>query len=230
MHSSRRSPADSGSTSMVRAEWVDFQPQSGAVRTTALEWVRKAGLVTLSPVDGLESVVGYVVGANPPKRWWSHPKGTEIYNLFANLSAHRSIAVTKLVEGKVTLVHRRLWPALVRLGQDPCRLSAQAKSLPTSARKLFALVQKKGAIRLDTVLADWPGGSKQLKKDRTALEQKALVMSHDEHTSSGTHYPVLESWKSFRERRHVPVPAGLTAVDAARKLQAAAGDHKLTAS
>jgi hypothetical protein len=109
-------------------------------------------------------------------------------------------------------------------------LSAQAKSLPTSARRLFALVQKKGAIRLDTVLPDWPGGSKQLKKDRTALEQKALVMTHDEHTSNGTHYPVLESWKSFRERRHVTVPAELTVADAARKLQAAAGDHKLTLS
>src|SRR4029077_17878546 len=48
---------------------VDFQSEPGAVRMTALEWLREAGLVTLTPVDGLESVVGYVVGANPPKRW-----------------------------------------------------------------------------------------------------------------------------------------------------------------
>ena len=38
-----------------------------------------------------------------------------IYNVLSEVSASEQILVCRLINGKVTLVHRRLWPALVRL-------------------------------------------------------------------------------------------------------------------
>jgi predicted RNase H-like HicB family nuclease len=47
--------------------------------------------------------------------WWSHPKSHQIYAVFQALSESNDILVCRLVDGKVTFVHRRLWPALVRV-------------------------------------------------------------------------------------------------------------------
>ncbi len=44
--------------------------------------------------------------------WWSHPKGQEIYAVSRALSEHEEVLVTKLVNGKITFVHRRLWPSI----------------------------------------------------------------------------------------------------------------------
>src|SRR4029453_12076541 len=47
--------------------------------------------------------------------WWGHPKGHAIFRAAEAVSDSPDVLVCKLVEGKVTYVHRRLWPALVRL-------------------------------------------------------------------------------------------------------------------
>jgi hypothetical protein len=47
--------------------------------------------------------------------WWGHPKGHEIFRLAEAVANSGDVLVCKLIEGKVTWVHRRLWPALVRL-------------------------------------------------------------------------------------------------------------------
>src|SRR5204863_4845079 len=47
--------------------------------------------------------------------WWGHPKGQEIFRVAEAISDSDDVLVCKLVEGKVTYVHRRLWPALVKL-------------------------------------------------------------------------------------------------------------------
>ena len=46
--------------------------------------------------------------------WWSHPKGREIFALSRVVRDSEEILVCRLLQGKVTLVHRRVWPALVR--------------------------------------------------------------------------------------------------------------------
>jgi len=59
----------------------------------------------------LTSVVGLVTGESLPTSWWSHPRAQEIFNILQRLD---DIALpTRLVAKKVTLVHRRLWPALL---------------------------------------------------------------------------------------------------------------------
>ena len=64
------------------------------------------------PVPSLaEAVAGGPIRGS----WWSHPKGREIFRAASVVCESPDVLVCKLIEGKVTYVHRRLWPALVRL-------------------------------------------------------------------------------------------------------------------
>jgi hypothetical protein len=81
----------------------------------AIAFVRKHGVVLESgrgPVPSL--AVG--VARGPIKRsCWSHPKNREIYARTRTVRDNDDVLVCRVVGGKVTFVHRRLWPALVRL-------------------------------------------------------------------------------------------------------------------
>jgi hypothetical protein len=46
------------------------------------------------------------------RSWWSHSKGKEIFRALDALPEDQVVS-TKLVGGKVTLIHRRLWPELL---------------------------------------------------------------------------------------------------------------------
>jgi hypothetical protein len=56
-----------------------------------------------------------VAGGPIKGSWWGHPKGQEIFRLAEAVEDSGDVLVCKLIEGKVTYVHRRLWPALARL-------------------------------------------------------------------------------------------------------------------
>ena len=77
-------------------------------------FIRAHGIVLASAKGPVPSVAEAVAGAPIRGSWWSHAKGKAI---FAALSAVDEDAVLccRLVGGKITFVHRRLWPALVRL-------------------------------------------------------------------------------------------------------------------
>src|ERR1700756_1855901 len=49
--------------------------------------------------------------------WWGHARGKEIFWLTRAVRDSPDVLVCRLVTGKVTYVHRRLWPALVRLAR-----------------------------------------------------------------------------------------------------------------
>ena len=53
-----------------------------------------------------------IVGEAIRGSWWSHPQGKHIFAVLQALNHDPGIRVCRLVEGKLTLVHRRLWPAL----------------------------------------------------------------------------------------------------------------------
>ena len=61
------------------------------------------------------SLVQLIVGEPVRGSWWAHPKGNEILRLARSIRSSSDILVCRLVDGKITYVHRRLWPALVRL-------------------------------------------------------------------------------------------------------------------
>jgi hypothetical protein len=86
--------------------------------TEALDFIRDRGIVLVSakgPVPRMtEAISGAPIGGN----WWSHPRAREIYAVLEGVNEAQDILCCRLVEGKITLVHRRLWPALVRLATN----------------------------------------------------------------------------------------------------------------
>jgi len=84
-------------------------------RRTALQFVRRHGIVLESAHGAAVTFADAVAGAPIRGGWWAHPKGHEIFALTRAIRASPDILVCRLVDGKITYVHRRLWPAVVRL-------------------------------------------------------------------------------------------------------------------
>jgi hypothetical protein len=61
------------------------------------------------------SLAEAVAGGPIRGSWWGHPKAHEIFRVAEALCDSSEVLVCKLVDGKVSFVHRRLWPALVKL-------------------------------------------------------------------------------------------------------------------
>jgi len=72
------------------------------------------GMLLESARGPLPSAAEIVAGEPIKGSWWGHPRGHAIYAVLNVLDESPDVARMRLVNGKVTLVHRRLWPALVR--------------------------------------------------------------------------------------------------------------------
>jgi hypothetical protein len=79
-----------------------------------LDWVREQGVVMQSARGPVPSLAERVVGGPIRGSWWGHPSGHEIYRVLNEVRASPEVIALRLIDGKVTLIHRRLWPALVR--------------------------------------------------------------------------------------------------------------------
>ena len=100
----------------------------------AVAFVRKHGVVLQSARGRVPSFAEFVAGERIRGSWWGHPKGHEIYRLAEAVIDSGEVLVCRLVDGKVTYVHRRLWPALVRLeGRFPASALARVWSEHTAS-------------------------------------------------------------------------------------------------
>jgi hypothetical protein len=81
----------------------------------ALAFVEKHGIVLQAARGPVPSFAEHVAGGPISGSWWSHAHGHEIFALATAVCESGDVLVCKLVAGKVTYVHRRLWPALVKL-------------------------------------------------------------------------------------------------------------------
>ena len=81
----------------------------------ALVFVRRHGVVLEGARGPVPTLAEAVVGAPIRGSWWGHAKGHEIFWLTRAVRDSGDVLVCRLVAGKVTYVHRRLWPAVVRL-------------------------------------------------------------------------------------------------------------------
>lgn len=77
--------------------------------------LKRIGLLLLQDKK-LPSVVGIITGQSLSTSWWGHPRGQEIFNCLESLD-EQAIA-TNLINGKVTFVDKRLWPAVVAIGSS----------------------------------------------------------------------------------------------------------------
>src|SRR6202171_3742686 len=81
----------------------------------AMAIVREHGVVLASAKGPAPRLAEVIAGESIKGSWWAHPKGHEIFAIFQQIDESPDILVCRLVNGKVTFVHRRLWPALVRV-------------------------------------------------------------------------------------------------------------------
>ena len=100
----------------------------------ALAFIREHGVVLMSAKGPVPRMTEVIVGGPVKGSWWAHPQGRHIYSIFQKLDDSPDILVCRLVGGKLSLVHRRLWPALARLADslEPQRI-AQVRQEHTAA-------------------------------------------------------------------------------------------------
>lgn len=81
----------------------------------ALDFVEREGVVLASAKGDAPRLIEVIAGEAIAGNWWTHPRASAIYNVLAQVCDSDRVLVCRLLREKVTLVHRRLWPALVRL-------------------------------------------------------------------------------------------------------------------
>ena len=81
----------------------------------ARDFIESHGIVLESANGPVPSLAAEIAGERLRGSWWSHPKAEQIWAVTRRLRQSEEILVCRLIEGKVTFVDRRLWPALVRL-------------------------------------------------------------------------------------------------------------------
>jgi hypothetical protein len=100
----------------------------------ALAFIRKHGVVLEAAQGPAPSLAEVIAGEAFRGSWWSHPKSREIFAVTRAIRDSDDVLVCRLIKGKVTLVHRRLWPALVRAaGRFPSDHLSQVREVHTSS-------------------------------------------------------------------------------------------------
>lgn len=84
----------------------------------AIRFVKKHGIILESAHGSVPNLAETVTGKRIRGSWWAHPKGQDIFRLTRTIRDSDDILVCRLMHGKITYVHRRLWPALVRLAKQ----------------------------------------------------------------------------------------------------------------
>jgi len=183
-----------------------------AAFSEVLERLEDHGLLLLTD-SKFPSVATIVSGSAVTGSWWSHPKAQVIFEVVESLSEHPDAVATKLLSGKVTFVHRGLWPALLAAGTR--KQPWQLRGLSGSALKVLNYVKKKGAVRTDEI----PSGLRPTKGPIgdavREIERRLLLHSEEIHTESGAHAKILETWARWARRSRAPQPRA--SVEAAKQ-------------
>src|SRR6185295_14128137 len=102
----------------------------------AVAWIKKCGIAVESARAGVPSLARVVAGGPIRGSWWAHPKGHDIFLLSRVIRRSPDVLVCRLVDGKITYVHRRMWPALVSLaGRFPKQRLAALSEVHTTSGK-----------------------------------------------------------------------------------------------
>ena len=80
-----------------------------------LAFIEEHGAVLVAGKGPAPRLVEVILGEPIRGSWWAHPASHRIFAVLTQVGESRDLLMCRLIEGKVTLVHRRLWPALVRL-------------------------------------------------------------------------------------------------------------------
>jgi hypothetical protein len=120
----------------------------------ALEFVREHGVVLVSASGPAPKLTEAIAGETIKGSWWGHPKGKQIFVVLEDVTDSADVLVCRLVDDKLTLVHRRLWPALA---------AAAPRLAPARLCQVTQVHTAGGRHRnIETAFADWlPAGVAQ---------------------------------------------------------------------
>ncbi|HEV2386209.1 MAG TPA: hypothetical protein VGS20_03035 [Candidatus Acidoferrales bacterium] len=156
----------------------------------------------------LPSVARLVTGEPIRGSWWAHPQSHAIFQASSRLAGHRDVLKAKLIGGKVTFIHRDLWPALYAVGT--AREAWQISKLSRSASSLLARVRRAGVVRIDQLArASGMAGAaaasaRELSAAARELEARLLIYAEPFHSGAGMHSKRLESWAHWARRARLP--------------------------
>src|SRR5262245_35225480 len=139
----------------------------------ALDLVRRHGVVPMTPVDGLRSLVGEVAGGPVRGSWGGHPRGALRYDLANVLHNSRQVVAARLAQGKATFIHKSLWPALLRIVTDEPWRRASLRRFDAPEKKVLSVVEARGRVELEKL----PGDPKRLKKATDRLAQGMALLT-----------------------------------------------------
>lgn len=157
--------------------------------------VAELGLLFLSDPKRTNAIQ-VLTGEFPKGSWWSHPEANAIYDILQRVEQHPDVLLAKLLAGKVTLIHRALWPAL--LTAVTAREPWQVEGLSPGATQALA--------SLDAAEA---AGAEPAQPSRTVskeLEARLLMRAESVHTGTGKHETRLEPWRTWAARVDCPWP------------------------
>lgn len=163
--------------------------------------LRRSGLLPITDSQ-VPSLVSIVAGAPVSGSWWGHPAGQLIYQVGEALESDPELLVVRLWGGKRTLVHRRLWPALARIGR--ARAAWQMAGLDDLALQLLQRIERENTGWTDRLPVDFPGGSKEFRSALHDLDDRLLILTRSVHTSSGAHALEVESWAVWSSSTRTP--------------------------
>lgn len=128
------------------------------------------GVLLESARGPVPNVAELVTGEPIKGSWWGHSSSHDIFAVINELADSPDVVRLRLVKGKITLVHRRVWAALVRV----------ADRFP--ADRLAAIDEEhteSGAHRkIETPFPDWVPGD-VLAAASSLSEEQALALLPD---------------------------------------------------
>lgn len=134
----------------------------------AVAFVEKRGIVLESARGPVPSLAETIAGEPLWASWWGHPKGGAIFACTRAIRRSEDVLVCRLIDGKVTYVHRRLWPALIRLSGSfkPERL-APIREIHTA----------EGKHRVETVqFSEWISADEKRKAGKLSTQQAVALL------------------------------------------------------
>ena len=124
---------------LCACQWQAEQGEEVTALMDPIRFVEQHGVVLEGSRGPTPSLAEAVAGERIHGNWWGHRKGREIFRATRTVRDCDQILVCRLVGGKITYVHRRLWPAIVRLAKslDQKTLAAlQEEHTPSGAHRV----------------------------------------------------------------------------------------------
>lgn len=139
--------------------------RAGSTTSRWVKFVEKHGVVLASAKGPVPNVAEAVAAEPIVGSWWAHKKGKAIFAALCEIDDSPDVRCFKLVDGKVTFVHRKMWPALVRLGNEGVlaveQLSAvQQEHMPTGEHR-----------NIVTPFPDWVDERTAAAADKLAIDK-----------------------------------------------------------